>query len=203
MAYLKIAFNADNLDSAKNVVLTPDHNFPNKFEEETKYLIDTIISKNIITNNSKVVDFGCGMGRISRELINAFDCNVVGIDISEDMRRLSKEYVNNDKFSVYEILEFENYFDVCLSILVLQHVENPKQEIDRIYKSLVSGGILVLLNENKRYVPTGVIAHGDIQFAKWEDDNFNVFNAVDSIFHRIGIVQYVDSMKSINFYRKL
>ena len=44
--------------------------------------IKIITNANIINETSCVVDFGCGMGRMSKAIIDTFNCEVIGVDIN-------------------------------------------------------------------------------------------------------------------------
>ena len=48
--------------------------------------------------NDVVLDYGCGIGRMAKELILRHNCRVIGVDISPNMRALSVQYVNSDNF---------------------------------------------------------------------------------------------------------
>jgi len=200
MTYLKEAFNPVTFEHAKNIVLTPDSQNSNKFEQETEFLIDVIQHQNLITSNSMVLDFGCGMGRVSKELINRLNCDVVGVDISERMRIFASLYITNPKkFQTSDIIE-TNLFDMCLSILVLQHSENPELEIRKIYDGLKENGILVLVNEKHRLIPVGVDPQG---YVIWYDDGVDVFDIVERYFTKLTEVPYKSNNKiNITFYKK-
>lgn len=75
-------------------------------------------------NNGRVLDFGCGVGRLSRALLPYFG-EVYGVDISEEMIRLAQEATPTAKFvlnTVENLRIFEdNYFDFVYSNIVLQH----------------------------------------------------------------------------------
>ena len=51
MRYAEEVFSTTTLEQAKNIVLTTDPDNPNKFQEETDFLVNTIIAQNIITPN--------------------------------------------------------------------------------------------------------------------------------------------------------
>jgi 2-polyprenyl-3-methyl-5-hydroxy-6-metoxy-1,4-benzoquinol methylase len=200
MRYVKEVFEPLTFEQAKHVVLTSDPTNPNKFHQETKQLVDVLEKESIITEDSTVLDFGCGMGRVSKELINRFNCNVVGVDISDRMKTFATLYVANPKkFKTLTQLD-PNWFDVCISVLVLQHTEDPKKEIEKIFNSLKPNGILVLLNENKRLVPSDVDSEG---YVVWNDDNFDVFAEVEKYSTKIKTMPYPPNIElSINFYKK-
>ena len=201
MTYIQAVFDVNTLDQAKNVVLTDDPTDLEKFDNETKFLVNAVAQKDIINSKSIVLDFGCGMGRVSKSLIDKFDCNVIGVDISLSMMRLADTYVGKpDRFQTMRNYNVPNSIDVCISSFVLQHVENPRADIERICNNLKSGGYLVLVNEHTRFVPAE-IDHN--KYVIWKDDGFDVFGEIGSRLSRISSVQYMDSPIDIVFYKKL
>jgi SAM-dependent methyltransferase len=76
----------------------------------------------------RALDFGCGVGRLTRALGSAFD-EVVGIDVSPTMIELARA-MNDDLGTLSfeanvasDLRRFEdNSFDLTLSLKVLQHV---------------------------------------------------------------------------------
>lgn len=200
MTYIKETFDPISIDHAKHIVLTSDPSNPDKFEQETKVLVDILEKENIITEVSAVLDFGCGMGRVSKELVNRFNCNVSGVDISERMKIFAMLYVAEPKkFKTVETIE-PNTFDVCIASFVLQHTENPKQEIEKIVSGLKDNGVFVLLNENKRLVPADIDSN---RYVIWNDDNFDVFAETEKHLIKFKSIPYPPNPElSINFYKK-
>jgi 2-polyprenyl-3-methyl-5-hydroxy-6-metoxy-1,4-benzoquinol methylase len=201
MRYVKEVFDVVTFEQAKHTVLTSDSNNQKKFEEETKFFVESIKSKNIIKPELKVLDFGCGMGRISKELVQTFGCDVVGVDISESMGKFATLYVRSpSKFkSVLEYTEPDS-IDVVISTFVLQHVENPLKEIDNLVKVTKEGGYLIILNESKRYVPSGVDKNN---FVIWNDDGFDILTEIEKYFGWENSINYMDTDKKIDIYKKL
>lgn len=85
-------------------------------------------------NHGKVLDFGCGVGRLCRALLPYFG-DVYGVDISEEMIRLAQEATPTATFvlnTAENLRIFEdNYFDFVYSNIVLQHQRT--KEIARSY----------------------------------------------------------------------
>ncbi|MEO8147569.1 MAG: class I SAM-dependent methyltransferase [Bacteroidia bacterium] len=112
-------------------------------------------------DNNKAMDFGCGVGRLTRALSDLF-LVVDGIDVSPTMiakaNELNKEFkdrmfffVNQNTKTNYE----DNNFSFIYTTIVLQHIPYPQQveyiaEFTRILKP---GGVLVF------QIPTKDIRH--------------------------------------------
>lgn len=202
MPYVKEVFDVVTFDQAKNVVLTDDPNDPNKFDTETDFLINTINEQPFITMTDEtiVLDFGCGMGRVSKQLVSRFNCNVTGVDISPSMLTFARLYVAKpDKFTATHSYDIPESVDVAISTFVLQHVEDPLKEIANIYNVLKPGGYLILVNENKRFVPSDVDAN---RYIVWKDDKFDIFGELDTRFKTVNRVKYMTSEVDIIFYQK-
>jgi SAM-dependent methyltransferase len=200
MAYVKEVFDVKELEHAKHIVLTSDPNNPNKFKNETDAVVKSLKKRKIITKDSWVMDFGCGMGRVSKALLDEFNCTVIGVDISPSMLNFAQEYTESPKFKGAIKWSIPNTMDVCLAILCIQHTEYPKKEIQTIYEALKLNGYLVLINENNRLVPSGVDSSG---FVIWNDDGFNVHKEVEKKFKKIHAEKYMDTDKEIIYYQKV
>jgi ubiquinone/menaquinone biosynthesis C-methylase UbiE len=86
----------------------------------------------------KVLDFGCGVGRMTRAFSSFFE-SCVGIDVSQSMVSLAREF-NSDRThcdfvaSDTPVLPFaDKSFDFVFSVLVLQHL--PSKSLIRRYIS--------------------------------------------------------------------
>jgi ubiquinone/menaquinone biosynthesis C-methylase UbiE len=193
MTYLKQVFDPQTLEHAKNVVLTPDPARPAKFDEETEFLIEFINRLGIIVPNSLVLDFGCGMGRVARKLVETFGCRVVGTDISEKMLEFARRYAKSEKFTALPSYNGSD-IDVAIVAFVLQHTEDPKKEIENLYHNLKPGGHVVLLDDGKRFVPSGVDKQG---FVIWSDDKVGVEEIMSRYFSKLGSYPYINRAEQI------
>jgi 2-polyprenyl-3-methyl-5-hydroxy-6-metoxy-1,4-benzoquinol methylase len=122
-----------DLQEAKNIILTEEGTgyYPDeRWERETPYLTDLITEKCGITERTTVLDYGCGIGRLAKTLIDRTGCFVVGTDISYDMLALAVRYVASPRFVATppNALDLFYQFDVAISVWVLQHVINLKEE---------------------------------------------------------------------------
>ena len=77
------------------------------------------------------------------------DSKITVVEPSETMISIVKNECNNLKNLEYICDKFENYtnnknFQLCLCLLVLQFVDNPKKFLEKIYKSLDKNGIFII-----------------------------------------------------------
>ncbi|MDB5477334.1 MAG: hypothetical protein JWP49_2845 [Phenylobacterium sp.] len=123
-----------------------------------------------------VVDLGCGIGRLSKALIERSGCLVLGIDLSQDMRGFAPAYVGSPNFSVVSPEVFARMVDgglradAAISVWVLQHCLDPAADIDRLARGLAPGGRLLAVNNVNRAVPTVE--------KRWGDDGIDVRTAL-------------------------
>lgn len=177
-------FEVANLDQAKSVILTdePGATTDDRWAKETPFLAADIGERLGLGPETCLLDFGCGIGRIAKELIEKFHCRVIGVDASHAMRELAPSYVLSDRFLVWspevlgKMLMRDFQVDCAIALWVIQHVADPAQVIRQIERSLPAGGLLYALNQRNRCVPTD---HG------WVSDGFGVWAALAATFSEI------------------
>jgi SAM-dependent methyltransferase len=159
-SYYPGIFDVADLHDARRIILTPEGGLTTdeRWESETPYLAGLIAENLKLSTSSVVVDYGCGVGRLAKELISRYGCRVVGVDISSNMRSLAGRYVASDKFSTCapeSLLALgEAFADAALAVWVLQHCPRVDEDLERIRRSLKINGQLVVVNENHRCLPT-------------------------------------------------
>jgi len=182
--YCKKIFEVNTIEDAKAIILTAERGATTdeRWEAETPYLLELIAESCAITENSTVLDFGCGIGRIAKALIQKFNCKVVGVDNSH-MTKLAVEYVDSPNFSVMTSEEFqpESFkFDFAVAVWVLQHCLDPILEVNKIKRSLKSKGRLFVANNKFRCIP---IIYKD-KFI-WSGDNLDIHKLLNGNFNII------------------
>jgi len=101
----------------------------------------------------RALDFGCGVGRLSRALSAHFD-EVLGLDLSQPMVTRARE-LNVDRpgcrFEVNATAELTGFrdgeFDLVLSLITLQHVSDPaavRSYLSELARVLASDGLLAV-----------------------------------------------------------
>jgi len=95
-----------------------------------------------------VLDIGCGVGIPGRLVLeNKKNCEIWGVDISDDIIEANKKEVPEGKWLhgyVGSIDVPDNYFDVVFSGEVLEHIDTPSDLLNDAYKALKKGGKFVL-----------------------------------------------------------
>jgi 2-polyprenyl-6-hydroxyphenyl methylase/3-demethylubiquinone-9 3-methyltransferase len=96
---------------------------------------------------SKVLDLGCGTGRLTIELAER-GYDIYGVDINGDVINIARNKTREKNVSAHftvalaEFLPFSNgIFDICIADSVLEHVNDWKRTIGEVVRVLKPGGI--------------------------------------------------------------
>jgi SAM-dependent methyltransferase len=167
----KVFTEVPTMDRARWAILTPQGplSTDQRWAIETPWLAEFLIRKFNLTSKSRVLDFGCGVGRVAKALIDACGCQVIGVDFSPKMREFAVPYVASDRFTVMAPEDFDRHpeqVDVALAIWVLQHCAPLAPELHRLKVAMRPNSRLFVLNLFRRSVPSV----GGI----WIDDGIDV-----------------------------
>ncbi len=179
-------FEVKSMQQAMNIILTPEAGTTTaeRWEKETKYLVPDIGKRLKLSADTCILDYGCGIGRMAKGLIDAYGCRVIGVDFSDSMRLLAPDYVLSDRFIVWspgtldKMLAKGFAVDAAISLWVIQHVFQPMEVIQRISNAIRPGGLLYALNQNVRCVPTNV---------GWVNDGFDLRGGLCKVFKEISM----------------
>jgi SAM-dependent methyltransferase len=165
----------------------PDWNFYKLSGEKTAVFIAEISNKYLPHDTSlRVLEWGCGPGRVIRHIPNAFSANTdtYGTDYNPTTISWCNDNVEQVKFSLNGLrppLQFEGgFFDLIYSISVFTHLseEVSHQWVDELLRVTRSGGILVITtngdsrknimrpDEIEAYQSTGVVIRGKFEEGK-------------------------------------
>lgn len=164
-------FNVHNMEQAKKIILTPeDSTTEERWRHETPYLGELIGQHLNLHPRLRVLDYGCGVGRMAKELIHRYGCSVVGVDLSASMRALAAAYVESDRFLACPPGPLLNdgltewHHVIC--IWSLQHILAVEDVLNVIESRLHRFGRIFVVNNHKRALPTN--RH------EWVDDGKDV-----------------------------
>jgi ubiquinone/menaquinone biosynthesis C-methylase UbiE len=100
----------------------------------------------------RILDAGCGIGRISAAVAGTGAMAVDGIDLNEPYIRFAKEAaqrlgLQNVSFScqsIYRIEFLDNHFDAAYSYAVFEHLDDIPRALSEIHRVLKPGAQLVI-----------------------------------------------------------
>jgi SAM-dependent methyltransferase len=172
--YRPDVFRRATLDAAKQIILQPGPGMTveERWEKETGWLLDQL---RFDDRDALLLDFGCGVGRLARELPNP----IIGVDIAPEMRRHAEYYVDRPNFAAVapvllaELVRSGLRFDGGLAVWALQHAFDPEKEIAFIAGALRPGAPFWVLNTLQRCVPTEI---------GWVDDGKEIGALLDRWF---------------------
>ena len=182
-------FDVKTVEDAKKITFLPtdETNSKERWEKETSFLKEDIgVFFKDLTKESVVVDFGCGIGRVSKEIIEKIGCRVIGVDISASMRELAKEYVKSDNFEVITPAQLREKVldglrvDGIISIWVLQHSSDPFSDVSLLKATLKENGLVYVLNNKVTAVPTN---------KGWVNNGVNISALLEFHFSSLGTSQ--------------
>ncbi len=112
----------------------------------------TILSMMPKVKDKKILDLGCGDGRIDEVLVKSGAKQIYGIDISNNMIKLARDRnLENCKFELLpmeEISKINEKFDIVYSSLAFHYVEDLDSLLGDIYALLNKDGILLFSMES-------------------------------------------------------
>lgn len=207
--YRAAIFDTPDLTAAKSIVLQPEPGMDTeaRWIRETGFLADWMAGALTLDPKAVVIDLGCGVGRLSKIIIERFQVATIGVDISAPMRAMALDYVASPQFMAISSEMFDAVLraglraDMAIAAWVLQHVLDLQAEIERIWFALKPGGLFVVLNMQTRCIPTT---------AGWADDHQDVHALLSKRFEYLTDVQIpltasapeVVAQKFLRVYRK-
>jgi SAM-dependent methyltransferase len=160
----------ETVEEAVNIITTPTEGMTAKqrWANETLALMP-LIERHVMPE-SRVLDYGCGIGRLAKPLVTKHGCRVVGIDISPNMRALAASCVDSPYFAALDPALFDmlrpDYFDAAIAVWALQHCIDLEQVLERIHNALMEEARLFIVNNTGRCIP---VSGGD-----WADDGLDM-----------------------------
>lgn len=110
-----------------------------------------VLARVALRGRERVLDAGCGTGRLTRDLLEALpEGQVVALDVSQNMIQAARAYLEPDfrgrvEFVCCDLLDlpFENEFDGIFSTASFHWVLDHERLFGNLYRALRSGGWLV------------------------------------------------------------
>jgi ubiquinone/menaquinone biosynthesis C-methylase UbiE len=124
-----------------------------QFERQASWTLffrNQIYRKIGLTKAKKILEIGCGMGIITRELRSRTSAKITAIDIDEKMIEVAKQRVEDVEFLVEDVenlLLKDNKFDIVLFQYLLLWLKNPTKAMNEIYRVCKKQGYVAALAE--------------------------------------------------------
>lgn len=110
-----------------------------------------LLEKLHLKGNEKILDVGCGDGKLSSEIAkNLPEGSVLGIDLSEGMITFARNHYPPEKFPNLAFMQtdasglrFDSEFDIVFSNAAFHWIKDHEPVLKSLWKSLKPGGILL------------------------------------------------------------
>jgi ubiquinone/menaquinone biosynthesis C-methylase UbiE len=97
---------------------------------------------NYITNNEKVLDVGCGTGRLLN-ILRKYSINCYGLDVSQEMVNKIENKKNVYIGSVFDIPFDNNFFDIVTSMDLMVHFDETEKILKEKLKVTKKQGLVI------------------------------------------------------------
>ena len=166
-----------------------DKNTP--FNLQVKPIVIDFIDK---IEGKTFLDLGCGLGHFSKELSNLGAKSIVGIDVSEREILYAKQNNKLDNIE-YKVLNAENIetmglkFDIIISNIVVDYIENLDLLLQSIYNCLNKDGVFIFSQVHP-------LSTAPIHKRPWLEDDFckSIYQLSDYSFEGKREMNYFDGI---------
>lgn len=109
-----------------------------------------IVNSLDINKDNHLLDIGYGNGNLIKLLYNRFGCEIFGIDISEDMKKVAtkknkkgvvKNRIHLDIGDCCDLSFCDEFFDAIVSMNTIYFWSDTKKGLNEIFRTLKKGGI--------------------------------------------------------------
>jgi SAM-dependent methyltransferase len=149
---------------------------PDQFDNDTVFrqmIYDAVGSE------SRVLDAGAGAGELFQYELKDKAMEIVGVDLDPRVER-NPQLHRGICANLTNIPVEDNYFDLVFSRYVLEHIDNPQEFLQEIYRILKPGGCFLFLAPNRWHYVSIIASFTPMWFHNWynrlrgrqEDDTF-------------------------------
>lgn len=132
------------------LIYTGERDTPDEIEMQPRFMREWAMYQFCLplVRGKKAIDLGCGEG-YGTACLAAEAKEIIGIDLSpETVIKAQKKYnLPNLRFEVMDANHTqydENFFNVAISMAVIEHIKDYRRHINEAYRILKSGGLFIL-----------------------------------------------------------
>lgn len=172
-----------------------------RWERETELFADAIL-RHMPDGSCTVLDYGCGIGRMSKAILaQRKDCRITGADNSDVQIAHATSYIQDPRFTGVLPHLVEGSFDFAFSLYVLQHVKavHLRQAIQIIHTNLAPGSLFVHCCSEHRMAVR-------IDADRFSDDGFlgaHVSSEIELLFEPIGDLFTASELREHTLLRRI
>jgi trans-aconitate 2-methyltransferase len=164
-----------------------------------------LLQKLSLKGDEKVLDIGCGDGKLSAEIASRLPKgSVLGIDMSEDMVKFAREHYPGKQFQNLtfrqadaKALSFESEFDIIFSNAALHWITEHAPMLAGFRKSLKPGGkLLVQMGGKGNAAEIFIVLDSMLKTEKWKP----FFTEFTSPYGFYGPEEYGQWLKASGFF---
>jgi len=127
-------------------------------DREYTELFKLVLSR--VDEGTKVLDVGCGIGKLSRRLRDQRKAQVTSLDFSEwACAELAKEGFETVVSSLPTIPLPDDTFDVVVATEVMEHLDSPERTVEQMVRVARPGGIVMCSVPNDTLPPHEELEH--------------------------------------------
>ncbi|MFM9985937.1 MAG: class I SAM-dependent methyltransferase [Flavobacteriales bacterium] len=159
--------------------------------------LDHALLGNCVQTDSHILDYGCGYGRIVKELLDLGYTNVVGFDTSKELVKRGKRDGNLPLYHIENPVGLsvaENSLDCVLLFAVLTCIpsnKGQKELMNLLYSKLKPNGILYI---SDYYLQHDITEVGKYEFLEGDEQNFGVFHLAEGVVFRHHTKEWISEL---------
>jgi len=161
-----VEFDHRSLADAKRSILWYGPGADGQWEKSTAATLQILKKLGLVRDGQTVLDYGCGIGRISLRLLENYRIRLIAVDRSPAMRKHFRRYLSRSRIAkkrlsdghvvlwsdeefVSKVSEIEGTVDLALFIEVVQHIPEPILDalIPQVVRTLRPTGRIFILGD--------------------------------------------------------
>lgn len=142
----------------------------------------------------RLIELGCGQAQVPRLLVETQKLlpeNVYGVDQSGEAIKFAQQKLPQGRFRILDLYELDyppDYFDICVMLETIEHLEKPEVVLKKVFHQLKPGALFYVSFPNYLHLPWWAVR----LLAQWTNHpNWIVLQPVDKIYTVFGIRRLV------------